>query len=722
MSSVPSDDESEDVGVTQEEFRDRIGKETKEMKLAAETREQYKRKLDKMKGWLIENHIECLESVEDPVTDDLTDVANYNISLPLPDVVVESFMSHCLLKIDARTGEYFDPPRFYSFQHVNGYRSALKHLYREQGMRASDDVEHVLKETMDGFKRRIALLKEDGMMPQTEGKQPMSVQGFHFLAKKSMTEDHDFKLYSFCHTFLLLCWNLLARAVTVSAVMYDHISWEGDAMTIKVSRMKNDQEGVKAYPRHIYANPLNPILCPILSIAILIFTKGFQREGSDRLIFGNKKCARDRFSKWLLGILRDCALVIVSMGLIVSEIGSHSFRKGIATSLANTPGGPTAINIWLRAGWSLGAVQSRYIFEGPGGDQFVGRAATGLSLDDENFAILPPHFDTNCGPVLTVEEWENILPGFSEFYPQTFRVALPFFLASLAYHRKWMVENLPRNHPIFFSRVMTSGTLEELESKVETGLFMNRKTGLKASGVPRDVILAFRMTKMEDRFNTFEETVVNEIRTVPKESAREILKNCEVTGAVPITSSEVTCLLDGLKTSILGEIRELNARGAASRSTDNRLRRRDGICEGDCEYIWGDRRHVVPQGFQLVTGNVRMMWDLWWDGQPHEKIGPYRYIRSWSLIIKKDKGLLSKCAKIMNTMTDWAIETNLVSDADEISDMQLHDRDILFSECFIHLSKLVLDVDNVFELDKRKVGDMSYCRLYDLLQKTLRRR
>lgn len=66
------------------------------------------------------------------------------------------------------------------------------------------------------------------------------------------------------------------------------------------------------------------------------------------------------------------------MGLIIADIGTHSFRKGIATVLANKPGGHAAISIWLRAGWSLGSVQSRYIFEGAGGDQFVGRAATGL--------------------------------------------------------------------------------------------------------------------------------------------------------------------------------------------------------------------------------------------------------------------------------------------------------------------------------------------------------
>ncbi|ETV67883.1 hypothetical protein H257_16008 [Aphanomyces astaci] len=42
------------------------------------------------------------------------------------------------------------------------------------------------------------------------------------------------------------------------------------------------------------------------------------------------------------------------MGLNITEIGTHSLRKGVATALNNTPGGPQAVSVWLRAGWSLG--------------------------------------------------------------------------------------------------------------------------------------------------------------------------------------------------------------------------------------------------------------------------------------------------------------------------------------------------------------------------------
>jgi hypothetical protein len=66
-------------------------------------------------------------------------------------------------------------------------------------------------------------------------------------------------------------------------------------------------------------------------------------------------------------VLGEYAQDLLSMGIMIIAIGTHSFRKGIATFLSSVPGGPSAIAIYLRAGWSLRAVQQRYIFEGEGG-------------------------------------------------------------------------------------------------------------------------------------------------------------------------------------------------------------------------------------------------------------------------------------------------------------------------------------------------------------------
>jgi len=47
----------------------------------------------------------------------------------------------------------------------------------------------------------------------------------------------------------------------------------------------------------------------------------------------------------------------------VVEVGTHSFRKGVAEFLSGMVGGASPKSIYLRSGWSLGPVQSRYILE-----------------------------------------------------------------------------------------------------------------------------------------------------------------------------------------------------------------------------------------------------------------------------------------------------------------------------------------------------------------------
>ena len=238
------------------------------------------------------------------------------------------------------------------------------------------------------------------------------------MAGKALNQQNDYNVSTSCHLFLILCWNLIARCVSVGSLMYNHISWNLDSMVIVFPSHKGDKEGKSALPKHVYAKTEEPHICPILSLALFVFTRGYDREGSKTTIFsGEAEC---RFSKWLHKLCADNKELLVNQGIDISMIGTHSFRKGIASFLSGTPEGPTSISIYLRAGWSLGPVQSRYILEGEGGDQVCGRATTGLPLTDVSFANLPARFV--CGDSgLTTTEWEDILPGYSSYYPMSFR-------------------------------------------------------------------------------------------------------------------------------------------------------------------------------------------------------------------------------------------------------------------------------------------------------------
>eukprot|EP00603_Paraphysomonas_imperforata_P004644 CAMPEP_0114439124 /NCGR_PEP_ID=MMETSP0103-20121206/15022_1 /TAXON_ID=37642 ORGANISM="Paraphysomonas imperforata, Strain PA2" /NCGR_SAMPLE_ID=MMETSP0103 /ASSEMBLY_ACC=CAM_ASM_000201 /LENGTH=694 /DNA_ID=CAMNT_0001609847 /DNA_START=28 /DNA_END=2109 /DNA_ORIENTATION=- len=681
-----------------------VGEETSQMRLAEDTRKQYRLSLARMVKWFKEKKPEFVNGNE--------------LKLPIPPPILQEFFYHAMLKVDSE-GNYLDPPEFYSYNNVSAYRNALKDYYREREMSLDHATEIMLKNVMAAYRRRIAEQKAKGKMSHIEGRQPMSSAGFHFTAEQALKQTEDFSLYIMCHCFVILCWNLIARAVTVGNILFDAISWEGDSLTIHIGKMKNDQEGAHAFARHVYANPKDPVVCPVLSLAVLVFTKGYQREGSCAYVFG--ATGKDRFSSWLTNMLISCKDAILSLGLMIAELGSHSFRKGIATALANNPGGPEAINIWLRAGWSLGPVQSRYIFAGSGGDQFVGRAATGLSTNDPDFAILPPHFDVSNGPVLSVEEWEDILPGYSTFYPDSFRVALPYLLASLAYHRDWLDSNLSSQHPLFSQRVWTCGILQRLKSKVMTGIFYNHTSKMTATGVPPYVVLGNRMTSMETSNKERWDEVLMEIKAVPRSAAKEILEHCQVNGAVPVSGRQIEEMMENMSERLLGKMQDMVH--SDEDRCDSRTARSEVEMSTPCRtWTWGGRFHMVPEGFRLPRCNVGTWWNLYWGGRPSEGYHPYRLMRPWDLSVRADRIALSKAKSVIDCLLTVVKDEVTTSD---IESMRPRERDYWFVKSFAGLCGIVMGVAGVTSveaLDKKCVGEMSYTTLYDYLRMSRKRK
>eukprot|EP00644_Phytophthora_capsici_P001968 jgi/Phyca11/128273/e_gw1.74.228.1 len=115
--------------------------------------------------------------------------------------------------------------------------------------------------------------------------------------------------------------------------------------------MKNDEEGERQRdPRHVYANPMEPDICPILSLAIYFSVIGFNKMS---LLFSGSN-QYDRYSKILKKAMQ---LPLVAQELRISgreasDYGSHSARKGASTYVSGCcTGGPSSASVCLRAGW-----------------------------------------------------------------------------------------------------------------------------------------------------------------------------------------------------------------------------------------------------------------------------------------------------------------------------------------------------------------------------------
>jgi hypothetical protein len=158
----------------------------------------------------------------------------------------------------------------------------------------------------------------------------------------------------FCWSFLTMMWNLMSRSDSVQNLMLEHLSWSEDALIVEEQGHKGDQTGSERYGKHVYANPDNPSICPILAYSVNVFCeRNRQGPGSHQLYFGTDTKGRfnHNLGKLVQSFTQSEALIL---GCNVADIGTHSCRKGSGTYCTGYPSGPTNTTIRLRMGHSLG--------------------------------------------------------------------------------------------------------------------------------------------------------------------------------------------------------------------------------------------------------------------------------------------------------------------------------------------------------------------------------
>ena len=137
------------------------------------------------------------------------------------------------------------------------------------------------------------------------------------------------------HLYLVLTWNLMCRVNSTSRICLNHISWYGDCLKILFGQTKGDQLGINAkYPRHVYANPLNHIVCPIFALALYMTTFNTPMARNARLFPGKDQFKR--FGALLQKMLKAHEDDVNALGYQLSDLlGTHSIHKGAITYISS---------------------------------------------------------------------------------------------------------------------------------------------------------------------------------------------------------------------------------------------------------------------------------------------------------------------------------------------------------------------------------------------------
>ena len=352
--------------------------------------------------------------------------------------------------------EQIDALVLQSISSYEAVRSGLQYLHKRAGVQMTQKFEQSMAQFIAGCKRTIPKEKQELAQKITEGKEPMSVEVYEYIAKE-MFESDKAEHSLFAHLFFLLDWNLMKRAENCAGCKIDHIYWNGDSLVFEFAKSKGDPDGKFVGPWHCYANPEKPHVCLVLAMAKYCLTYREVLMKNAPLFEGSHQY--DRYIKLFGEFVHIYAPNLANMGVKPGDLGTHSVRKGVATMVASgCTVSPPIVSLCIRVGWVMGGVKDKYLFYEAAGDHYVGRCATTLDRLKKEFAVSPPYFDYSAiiDPLSRQEKREQVEEflysrlGDMNDMERTKKMMMMAF-ASVCFHRSYLDEHLHPQNPFRFT-------------------------------------------------------------------------------------------------------------------------------------------------------------------------------------------------------------------------------------------------------------------------------
>ena len=358
------------------------------------------------------------------------------------------------------------------------------------------------------FKKETKKSAKDGLLDEHEA-DPISWTLFYVILQWSLE-----KVSILIWVFSVLHWNCMEWSINTGALAYHKFQTGDDYIKIRYNKKNSDQAGKNVRDKHVYANPFNPLCCPILALGVW-FSLESTCFGTNTSLFGSSNTEEEAPSKRytsLLKLLLKTNIETVSKFIWRNHANGHVIWKGLASfATSGTTCPPSVASVAAWGEWSMGAVLYVYWHFCVPEDHFIGRLLSGLDPNKPEFASLPPHFMTGFdpmeypdiseamhlmyGPIL--EQWS----GNKEVDPTGLFL---FVFALVIYHSKWLQNwiTVQPGHPFCLMLFLNNPKLLiRLKLKITVDLVGQCK---HATGIPPHIENACLCAKM---LWLFEETL-----------------------------------------------------------------------------------------------------------------------------------------------------------------------------------------------------------------------
>jgi hypothetical protein len=581
-----------------------------------------------------------------------------------------------------------------TFQTYSSHRAALFNLFRDFKTPMSEQFKMELASHFKGLRRHTAAKTQEGALPLKVGKDPFPFSLYRWLCLELLKLGTTSEMVV-ARCQVSLAWNLMCRVSNCVDIKLSHIEWIEDALVIYFATQKNDQGGERPRdPKHLYANPLQPDVCCVLGLAILLMC--FPLSETGKLFPGDNQ--DDRLGNTIRRALESQSgkHALEVEGREAKDFGTHSLRKGATTFVSSgSTACPPAAAIQRRGGWTMGHILDVYIRFEAAGDQFVGRSVAGLPSMSPKFGILPPFFVISS-PQDRIVVNDAVRLCFHGLPDRLFRVAEQC-LASCVYHSEWLLQQLPSNHLLFTTPLFRDPALRARLQQLIVCRFEEQGDPMRATGIPPHTALLGQMERLLDEFKALR--VENSAMTsnVVKDVKDAIIQELEARAMVAGTLTR-----DGLKT-ILNEMgfidvmERLRAGNFGPSPPQPPVPPPIPVTSGPKLWTWGGKLRRLPEDFTVPTMTPLSAWQLWCCGDKAKQYPPFLNIQGCDLSDANKRRRISDIATVCKAISSKALDLGLAVQ----QPMTVEQANIAFDRAFPELHLFEDEQGNEVERSKQ---------------------
>ena len=591
---------------------------TKDKECSPETRKGHRRCLKKLIDWLMREYPDYFEAGTRVLSaEEKADPTKFYHTCSDRDLVYSGLRVDMVLSYMAAT-KYKADGKLYSYEHVRKINDAILFGSKRVDQELPGSYYTEMESFLLSYRKENAVAASEGNVDERSA-DPISFSLYRLILTWAIEKGNIF-----VWVWTVLQWNLMARSISVDPLALHNIKISEDHFVMCHDSTKSDKEGKKTHNKAVYCNPLDPVLCPGVSLGVwLSLNQNVFRDDSERIFLRRGTrigSAAHRYCEQLHIIVKEKWDIVQTY---ISRMSAHGIRKGSATyvSCATTAPPPIA-SIANRGDWSMGKVLDVYWTFAEVGDNYLGRCLCGLDPNHSTFSVLPPHWTVE-NPVedADVKDALQLMYGvIIAKHPSSIAVLLRV-LASVVYAADWLLEISGRHQGHPFSALpllQNPELLLRLKAKVT---IKPTESMPQSTGVPPHVM---QLTLMMNLLELCQTTLlkVNDQATMVRQTIFEAMEERALENGV-ISRHQIITILDDFRNTIRDDVREqvetirgypglVVARSPADGGRTTAVARDRGNL-----FTFGGRFWDVPASFSFPAGVKRDVgWKLWLQGMP----------------------------------------------------------------------------------------------------------